>query len=187
MSIGIITLQARQRAMSEFISANKDYRFMAIGRTTPWTDESNPPTPSQSMTSVEELIGLQRVDFYKYAKVIANPTALQKRVGIYYKGLYYSVTQDQSIALAEGYTDVMVGITFDRDAISAIPVGVQYRQIGLYDSVNATADEIKYGITASQWALKSASDKGILVTVENRAVITRQNDAREVVYCLISF
>lgn len=184
---GKVTLAARQRQMREFMSDTKNYRFIALGKQTPWPVESEPPEPDETATELEELIGLQRVDFYKYAKVIPNPTSLQKRTGIYYKGLYYSVTQDVNIAMAEGYTDVMIGITFDRDTIEAIPVDIQFRQIGLYDSVNATSDEIQYGISAEQWANKSTADKGMLVLIDNREVITRQDDQQEQVLCCISF
>lgn len=184
---GIITLKCRQRQMFEFMDSSKSYRFMALGRQSPWPVETDPPIPDETSQTIDELIGLQRVDFYKYAKVIPNPTSLDKRVGIYYKGLYYNVTQDRNIAEQEGYTDVMIGITFDRDTLAAIPVDVEFRQIGLYDSVKATAEEIRYGISAAQWANKSEEDKGMLVLIDNRQSITRQADQTEVVYALISF
>ena len=142
---------------------------------------------NERINKTKELIGLQRVDYYKYAKVIPNPTSLDKRVGVYYKGLYYNVTQDKQIAEDEGYTDVMIAITFDRDTLASIPTGVTFRQIGLYDSVKATPDEIKYGITATQWNNKLPEDRGMLVCIDNRGAITRQDDQTEVVYCLISF
>lgn len=183
----ICTLKARQRQMLEFMEDAKAYRFIALGRSTAWPDDIHPPVPDDKKQELEELIGLQRVDYYKYAKVIPNPTTLDKRVGVYYKGLYYNVTQDVNIAIAEGYTDVMIGITFDRDTCPAIPVGVAFRQLGLYDSVIATPDEIKYGITAAQWANKPASEKGTLVFIDNRSPIVRADDQIEVVYTLISF
>lgn len=184
---GVVTLKARQRQMFEFMDSAKNYRFIALGKQTEWPVETDPPEPDYTKQTIDELIGLQRVDFYKYAKVIPNPTSLDKRVGVYYKGLYYNVTQDRNIAEQEGYTDVMIGITFDRDTIPSIPTGVQFRQIGLYDSVKATADEIKYGISAAQWANKSEEDKGMLVLIDNRQPISRQDDQTEVVYCLVSF
>ncbi|MBQ2639159.1 MAG: hypothetical protein IJF92_00115 [Bacilli bacterium] len=184
---GKVTLKCRQRMMFEFMEVEKNYRFIALGKQTSWPVETDPPVPDDTKQELDELIGLQRVDFYKYAKVIPNPTSLDKKVGIYYKGLYYNVTQDKNIAEQEGYTDVMIGITFDRDTVPAIPVNVQFRQVGLYDSVVATQDEIKYGITPAQWNNKSQEDKGMLVAVDNRQPISRQSDQLEVVYILISF
>lgn len=184
---GTVTLKSRQRRMLDWMNTDLAYRFIAIGRTTPWSDENNPPHPDETMTEVEELIGLQRVDSYKFAKVIPNPTTLQKRTGIYYKGLYYSVTQDSNIALAEGYTSVMVQVTLDRDTIAAIPVGVTFRQVGLYVDVNATPDEIQYGITRDQWLNKLAADRGMLEVVDNRPPLGRQVDQQEEIYILLDF
>ena len=66
---GVVTLRCRQRQMQEFMEQEKNYRFMALGRQTPWPVEDEPPTPDYTKQTIEELIGLQRVDFYKYAKV----------------------------------------------------------------------------------------------------------------------
>lgn len=173
--------------MQDWMNSDLAYRFIAIGRTSAWPDDNNPPTPDETMTEVEELIGLQRVDSYKYAKVIPNPTTLQKKTGVYYKGLYYSVTQDSEVALAEGYTDIMVQITLDRDTVEAIPVDVTFRQVGLYIDVNATPDEIKYGITRAQWDNKLEADRGTLEAVDNRGPISRSSDQQESIYILLSF
>ena len=184
---GVVTLKSRQRRMLDWMSTDLAYRFIGIGGQTPWPDDANPPIPDERQEEVTELIGLQRVDSYKFAKVIPNPTTLQKRTGVYYKGLYYSVTQDVNIALDEGYTSVMVQITLDRDTVDAIPVGVTFRQVGLYIDVNATADEIKYGITREQWLNKPIEDRGTLELIDNRSPITRALDQQEQVYILIDF
>ena len=173
--------------MMDWMNTNLSYRFIAIGRTSPWSDENNPPYPDERQTEVEELIGLQRVDSYKFAKVIPNPTTLQKRTGIYYKGLYYSVTQDSEIALNEGYTSIMIQTTLDRDTIESIPVDVTFRQVGLYVNVNATPDEIQYGITRAQWLNKLEEDRGMLEVVDNRQPLSRQNNQQEEIYILIDF
>ena len=158
---------------------------MAVPRRGP--DENNPPYPDEKMTEVEELIGLQRVDSYKFAKVIPNPTTLQKRTGVYYKGLYYSVTQDTDIALKEGYTSIMIQVTLDRDTIESIPVDVTFRQVGLSIDVNATPDEIQYGITKEQWLNKLPEDRGTLEVIDNRQPLSRQNNQQEEIYILIDF
>ena len=130
---------------------------------------------------------MQRVDSYKFAKVIPNPTTLQKKTGVYYKGLYYSVTQDTDIALKEGYTSIMIQVTLDRDTIESIPVGVTFRQVGLYIDVNATPDEIQYGITREQWNNKLQEDKGTLEVIDNRMPLSRMSDQMEQITILIDF
>lgn len=184
---GVVTLKSRQRRMTDWMKTDLAYRFIAIGRTSPWEDENNPPTPDEKMTDVTELIGLQRVDSYKYAKVIPNPTTLQKRTGVYYKGLYYAVTQDYDIAIKEGYTSIMVQVTLDRDTVESIPVGVTFRQVGLYVGVNATPDEIQYGITRAQWNNKLDADKGMLEVVDNRPPLGRTDSQEEEIYILLDF
>lgn len=173
--------------MIDWMNTDLSYRFIGIGRTSPWSDENNPPVPDEKQTEITELIGLQRVDSYKFAKVIPNPTTLQKKTGIYYKGLYYSVTQDSNIALAEGYTSVMVQVTLDRDTVESIPVDVTFRQVGLYVGVNASADEIKYGITRAQWDNKPEADRGMLEVIDNRKPLGRQADQEEEIYILLDF
>ena len=173
--------------MMDWMNTNLAYRFIAIGKTTPWEDENNPPYPDETSQEITELIGLQRVDSYKFAKVIPNPTTLQKRTGVYYKGLYYATTQDSEVALAEGYTSILVEVTLDRDTIESIPVGVTFRQVGLYIDVNATPDEINYGITRAQWENKLPEDKGTLEVIDNRPPLGRQADQQEQIYILLDF
>ena len=81
----------------------------------------------------------------------------------------------------------MVQVTLDRDTIAAIPVGVTFRQVGLYVDVNATPDEIQYGITRDQWLNKLAADRGMLEVVDNRPPLGRQVDQQEEIYILLDF
>lgn len=184
---GVVTLKSRQRRMTDWLKTDLAYRFIAIGRTSPWEDDNNPPYPEETQTEVTELIGLQRVDSYKYAKVIPNPTTLQKKTGVYYKGLYYAVTQDTQVALDEGYTSIMVQVTLDRDTIESIPVGVTFRQVGLYVGVNATPAQIQYGITRAEWDNMLPEDKGTLEVIDNRMPLGRQDNQMEEIYILLDF
>lgn len=184
---GVVTLKSRQRRMLDWMNTNLAYRFIAIGRTSPWENENEPPYPDETQTEVTELIGLQRVDSYKFAKVIPNPTTLQKRTSVYYKGLYYATTQDQEIALSEGYTSIMVQVTLDRDTVESIPVGVTFRQVGLYIDVNATPEQIQYGITRAQWDQMLQEDKGTLEVIDNRPPLGRQDSQMEEIYILLDF
>ena len=81
----------------------------------------------------------------------------------------------------------MCRVTLDRDTIEAIPVDVTYRQIGLYIDVNATPDEIEYGITPAQWNNKSEADRGTLEVIDNRGPMTRNEDQQESIYILLDF
>lgn len=187
---GIVTLKSRQRRMVDWMNL-PNYMYFGIGRTTAWSDEMHPPVPDETATEVEELIGLQMIDSKKYAKVIPNPTTLDKKSGVYYKGLYYEVTDNKDYALEHGFTSIMVRVTFDRDTLEeAIPIDVTFRQVGLYVMVNppkSTGGKIPIGITADQWNSMSAADKGTLEVIDNRVPLTRQDDQQEELYCVISF
>lgn len=81
----------------------------------------------------------------------------------------------------------MCKVTLDRDTIEAIPVDVTFRQVGLYVQVNATPDEIQYGITAAEWNKKSAADKGMLEVIDNRNPLSRNDSQEEEIYILLDF
>ena len=44
---GVVTLKSRQRRMMDWMNTYLAYRFIAIGRTSPWEDENNPPYPDE--------------------------------------------------------------------------------------------------------------------------------------------
>ena len=178
---GIVTLASRQRRMQDWMNSDLAYRFIAIGRTSPWEDENNPPVPDERMTEVTELIGLQRIDSYKYAKVIPNPTTLQKRTGVYYKGLYYKTTPNEEEAIQDGYTAVMFLMTADSD--TCFTTGLAVRQVGLFMGVNRNSEFI----AADAYSVMSDDDKGHLIAVQNMMPITRQDTQLEKYYFLIQF
>ena len=49
--------------MMDWMSTDLAYRFIAIGRTSPWPDESNPPVPDEKMTEITELIRFAKSRF----------------------------------------------------------------------------------------------------------------------------
>ena len=59
--------------------------------------------------------------------------------------------------------------------------------MSLYVGVNATPDEIKYGITRAQWENKLDEDKGTLEVIDNRPPLGRQADQMEEIYILLDF
>lgn len=146
----VVTLWDRQRRMQDFY--NLPYTmYIALGKTSEWTDPDDPdisdkyqPMPSETTTQIEEMIGMQRIQWKKFAKVMINPTSDQKdgkglhegNQAIYYKGLYYETTDDLDYAIENEFTSIMVMIQADRDEY--FPVSIAYRQVGLYVMVNMT-------------------------------------------------
>ena len=185
----VITLWDRQRRMQDFYNLPKTM-YVALAKTSPWSDPDDPdisdtfpPMPDETATQLDELIGMQRIQWKKYAKPYITPTTEEKEDDntVYYKGLYYKTTDDYDTAIAEGFTAIMLMMTSDRDQY--FPVGVSYRQVGLYVQVNSTD---RY-LDDEQFYQLSTEDQGHLCTISNFMPLTRQLDQMEKHLLLIEF
>lgn len=58
--MAIATTSAHVSRALEFF--NKEGKYFSIGRTTPWEDEQNPPSPKVSDFKIDEIIALKKVD-----------------------------------------------------------------------------------------------------------------------------
>lgn len=200
----VVTLYMRQLQMQNFYNSitidpatgsempvdTLKIAFIGLGKTTPWVDPDDPdisdtfpPIPDETMTEMQELQGVQRITWKKYAKPYVAPTSDQKDADntVYYKGLYYETTNDVDYAIANGFTAVMCLMTADAD--ETFPAGISIRQVGLFMDVNSTA---RY-IPGEDFNNLSADDKGHLVAVENIMPLTRQENQLEKYFFLIQF
>ena len=101
----VIMMKSRQRRMCDWfdLSDSEHPKYIALGKQTAWSDpndasvnDMNPPTPDDEEDTMLELIGLQRIQWQRYAKPIVNPTTEQKEDYdnvIYYKGIYYETME----------------------------------------------------------------------------------------------
>lgn len=185
----VLTLWDRQRRMQNFYNLPKTM-YVGLAKTTPWVDENDPdisdtfpPMPDERMTQLEELIGMQRVQWKKFAKPYITPTSEEKDAAdtVYYKGLYYKTTNDIDLAIRDGYTAVMLMMTSDRDQY--FPVGLSYRQVGLFVEVDHTD---RY-LDDEQYSQLSEEKKGHLCAVENFMPLSRQLNQAEKHLLLIEF
>ena len=186
----VVTLYMRQLQMQNFYNTEGGM-FIGLAKTSPWSDPNDsdisdtfPPIPSETMTELEDLVGMQRIVWKKYAKPYVAPTSEQKDADgtVYYKGLYYETTNDLEYALANGFTAVMCLMTADRDEY--FPVGISIRQVGLFTGVNTSS---AYYLDNDEYAQLSEEDKGHLVAVENFMPITRKQDQLEKNFFLMQF
>lgn len=177
----VITLYDRQRRMLNLYDLPGS-TYIALGKTTPWSDPNNadisdtyPPMPDEKATEIEEMIGMQRIAWKKFAKVFVSPTSEQKDDPntVYYKGLYYETTNDKEKAIREGFTSVMFQMTADREQY--FPIGVEFRQVGVYYMV----DETDIYLTPEQYRALPAERRGHLAVIENFMPLTRQSDQLE--------
>ena len=185
----VVTLYMRQLQMQNFYNT-PNTMYIGLAKTTPWSDPDDsdisdtfPPIPSETMTELDDLVGMQRITWKKYAKPYVAPTSEQKDAdnSVYYKGVYYNTTNDLEYALANGFTAVMCLMTADRDEY--FPTGISIRQVGLFTGVNSTN---RY-LDNEEYAQLSPANKGHLVAVENFMPISRQQDQLEKYYFLMQF
>ena len=185
----VVTLYMRQLQMQNFYNTPKTM-YIGLARTDAWSDPNDPdisdtfpPIPSETMTELDGLVGMQRITWKKYAKPFVAPTSEQKDADgtVYYKGLYYETTNDLDYAIANGFTAVMCLMTADRDEY--FPTGITFRQVGLFAGVNST----NIYLDDQEYAQLSTENKGHLVAVENFMPISRQQDQLEKYFFLMQF
>lgn len=171
-----VTLKSRQRRMLDFYNlANSKY--VLIGRSSAWTNELIPPTPSGNETTLDELIGCKIVKYQWFVKMLIDPTEEEKNAGVYYKGHYYYKTTSSVDAVSNGCTAVLVYSELDRDELPL----TTFRQVGLQVQVANSSEVMSVAM------FNNLSDKGSLEVIENRKPQVRAEDQMESIYMLIAF
>lgn len=156
--------------------------MFAIGRTTAWDNENNPPPPVLDKDELDEVIGYKRFGTMKF--VIPDSEGLITVDGV----RWTEVTVDPGIpddtiykaALRENSRWVYVETILEPEDFT----GQTYRQIGLYSRI-----ELDEGVSESEeiYIPAQIEDHGILEVYQNRRPIYRQIDQRELVALIIEF
>lgn len=151
-----------------FLAATNKY--VAIGRTTAWTNEGSPPAPDTSATVVEEVVC--------YAPLVQATLVVEDAGGtIGHLGTNYK-TVSQGDAYTEGATKVYVKAEFP---YSDAPL-VTFRQIGFFTGLTKTGDAGN-GILLPEKVV----DPGVLEVLDNRTATTRSADKVDVFAALLTF
>lgn len=164
------TLTTRHHTSQALRFKNAAGIYMAIGRTTAWSNEASPPAPSASATAVEEVVC--------YAPP-AQITLVKPDAGgaIEHLGTYYTAVSDGN-AYTEGAYLVYVKCEFP---YTQAPL-CTFRQVGLY-----------LGLVKNQGAGSGVllpadvSSPGILEAIDNRTPTVRAADKKDVEAMLLSF
>lgn len=149
--------------------------WIGIGRTSPWSGESAadfvPPLPSIEATSLDELIGMAKV----YTKTCVVPDA--SGTIVYRDSTWRTVSQANAIAQKAHWVYIEASINFDDLPATA------YRQIGVFSRVVP-----KSGYEQATILLPSQiQSTGILEILDQRKVVTRNEDSRDVFSMIIEF
>lgn len=152
--------------------------FFAIGRTTEWAaDETTnpnflPPEPDKAATGLDELIGMKLVS----RKLLVAPD--ETGTIIWRDNKYKILTVEEAIERQSRWVFIEAEIYFEE-----LPE-VDYRQVGVYTRVTR-----KSGVSASKTLLlpEEIQSPGLLEVLDNRHVVTRLNDTKELYSLIIEF
>lgn len=160
------------RALS-FVESDSVY--FALGRTSPWSDSENdkgyvPPEVDLSAVTLDELICMKKVT----QKLMVVP---DKTGEIEYDGENWKVVSNED-AIKEQSRWVYLTTTLRYSELDCY----QYRQVGIYNRVIPND-----GVTKDILLPENISDIGLLIACNNRGVVTRQTDTRDVYSLIIEF
>lgn len=159
-----------------------DTIYFGLGKTTAWSEDETensfiPPEPDMEAITLEELVGLKKAS----RVILVMP---DENGEIEYRGSKWKpISTDEAIANKARWVLVETTIYYEEMPIT------DYRQIGIFSRVQK-AD----GIEDSQMILlvdrdgtSDIKDLGILEVLDNRHVVTRQVDTRDVYQMIIEF
>lgn len=161
------------RAISFFELSNL---YFGIGRTSPWEGEDEPnfsaPLPDVNATQIDELIGMKRVSVKSLVYPDPDGTI------VYRNQTWRKVSPEDAIRLGAHWVYIEASIEYDE-----LPA-VEYRQIGVFSRV-----VVGPSVTALQPILlpEQIANQGILEILDQRKVVTRNEDSRDTFSMIIEF
>ena len=161
------------RARRALLHKTNSTYWMAIGRTTAWDDEENPPDPSPSATAIEEPIVYVTPTSVSLCKVVSSGE------DVTHLGTKYAFVADED-AIDEGARFLYMLGRFD--PTSGQPYDT-FRQVALYSNLTPST-----GHESDSWlAPANVDDAGLLEYLDND-VSTIMTDTRlEVIEIMIEF
>lgn len=157
------------------------YIYFGLGRSSPWDgeleaaengEEFSSPLPSVDATNLDELIGMKRVD----VKALVIPD--EEGTVVYRDRVWRKISPEEAIQKAAHWVYLEASIYYDELPARA------YRQIGIYSMVT-----LNDGVPENKSVLLPDDIKstGILEVLDNRKVVTRNEDSRDTFSMIIEF
>lgn len=149
--------------------------YFGLGKTTPWENESDPsfsaPLPSVEKTSLDELIGMKKVS----VKSLVYPD--DAGTIVYRDKTWRKISADEAVRLGAHWVYIEAQVLYND-----LPA-VAYRQIGVFSRVQP-----KQTVSDPSTLLPSdIENQGILEIFDQRKVVTRNEDSRDVFSMIIEF
>ena len=157
------------------------YIYFGLGRSTPWegeleaaenNEEFSAPLPSVEATTLDELIGMKRVD----VKALVVPD--EEGTVVYRDRTWRKISAEEAIRLQAHWVYIEASIYYDELPARA------YRQIGVFSMVT-----LKEGVPENKQVLlpDDIENTGILEVLDQRKVVTRNEDSRDTFSMIIEF
>lgn len=154
------------RVSSAIRFKNQGPYHYGIGRTSPWPDEINPPSPDRTALQIEEVIGFKQITTLE----LVYPDALGI---INYRGQNFSIS-DEANAFTNNARFVYLSGQLVEDQFPL----TTFRQIGIVSGLTPTSDIVLPG---------SVVDSGTLEGIDNRTPIHRNITKTETLSYIIQF
>jgi hypothetical protein len=146
--------------------------YIAIGRTTPWTDENAPPTEVPGTTDIDEIIGMKPVTLRKHMVEDAVDGTV-----FWDNKIWRLVNTEEALSLSTVYCYLEAQVQY-----SELPL-TGFRQVGLYSGT-----ELQPGVSPTIAVLPAdIADNGILESYSNRKVENRASDKIDILRFIIKF
>ncbi|QQO40589.1 baseplate protein [Bacillus phage 015DV002] len=134
--------------------------YLVIGKTTPWTDDNNPPDEDPNVTEISEVIGYRKVKQFSLARPL-SPTETADNAP--YPVVSYGDKEWVLIPVDKAYEEKAHYVYIEAEVKpDELPLG-PYRQVGIH--VNLVP---KDGVTKQNLLPSEVKDPGILRFYENR-------------------
>jgi len=166
----LLTINSRVQRAYDFSKKNL---YLAIGRTqTPWEDETNPPVPSATATTIDELAFIKKIETIKFVIPDANGTISFRDTK------WTEVAEDDIYTQQARYLYLSTTLYYDK-----VPL-VNYRQIGILENPVDTTGNI---CSEDFYDASSLQSQGFLHFIDNRQLVTRDISQYEVISVIIEF
>lgn len=157
------------------------YIYFGLGRTSPWEgeleaaetgQEFSAPFPSVDATSIDELIGMKRVDIKSLVVPDDDGTI------VYRDRVWRRVSTEEALTLKAHWVYLEASIYYDELPARA------YRQIGVFSMV-----QLNDGVPENKAILlpEDIKHQGILEILDQRKVVNRNEDNRDTFSLIIEF
>lgn len=139
----------------------RESAYLAIGKSSPWLDDLNPPNEDENTSSLSEVIGYKKVKQFSLARPLRENEIIAVVGG--YPIVKYSgdtwVLIPTSEAYVEGARWVYIEIEIDPKDLPEGP----YRQVGVHFGLIP-----RQGVTKGNLLPSDVQDEGVLQFYENR-------------------